>query len=303
MKPGPPEIIFIVGPTGTGKSDVALALARRRGAAILAMDSMQVYRGADIGTGKPSLDERKEIAHGGLDLIPLGESFDTASYLKEADRFLDLCGRLNQAVIIVGGTGLYYRALTRGLCDAPPAAQGLREELGKMTLEDLQKRLTEIDPSMVPHLDIQNPRRIARAIEVMETTGTSLRIWQQETRPALVTDFRAYFLTREKEDLHARIDRRVGQMFDAGWVEEVRSLLTQHGQETLENFPAIGYPEIARWLHSGGKSPLPAVQETIALATRQYAKRQLTWFRRERNLSLITMPANENPTATADRLL
>lgn len=295
------EIIFIVGPTAVGKSEVALHLARKLNAAILVMDSMQVYRGADIGTSKPSATERSEIAHGGLDLATIGEPFDVAAYLKHADWFIDRCRRIGQPVVIVGGTGLYYRALTRGLCDAPPAAAELRESLARMTLEELQKRLLSIDPGITPHLDLKNPRRIARAIEVMETTGTSLRDWQQSNKPPLLTQFRAFHLERSKEELHGRINERVGQMLEAGWVEEVGGLVQQHGAEALGKFPAIGYPEITHWLQNGGD--LETVREEIALATRQYAKRQLTWFRRESNLVSVTMAPNEPPTAIADRLL
>ncbi len=301
MSTSGPEIVFVVGPTGVGKSDIALQLARRLNAAILVMDSMQVYRGANIGTSKPSRAEQQEIAHGGLDLVDIGESFDVGGYLKHADFFLDRCSRIGQSVVIVGGTGLYYRALTQGLCEAPSAANELRELLAQMTLEELQKRLAETDPEIVPHLDLKNPRRIARAIEVMETTGISLRKWQQDTKPPLVKSFRTFYIERDKSDLHARINQRVDHMFEAGWVEEVRTLVERHGLDALLNFPAIGYPEIAAWLQSGGD--LHPVKEAIALATRQYAKRQLTWFRRESKLISVPMAPNELSTASAERLL
>lgn len=295
------EIIFIVGATAVGKSEIALGLARRLNAALLVMDSMQVYRGANIGTSKPSATEQQEIAHGGLDLVNIGENFDVGAYLKHADLFLDRCRRLGQPVVIVGGTGLYYRALTKGFCEAPPAAMELRESLTKMTLEELQTKLAKIDPDIAPHIDTKNPRRIARAIEVMESTGTSLRTWQQQNKPPLISQFRAFHIEREKDDLHQRINQRVGQMLESGWVDEVRELVQQHGAERLEKFPAIGYPEIARWLSAGGS--LETVREEIALATRQYAKRQLTWFRRESNLTSVTMLPNELSTAAVERLL
>lgn len=301
MSSSGPEIIFVVGPTGVGKSDVALQVARRLNAAILVMDSMQVYRGANIGTSKPSKAEQLEIAHGGIDFVEIGESFDVGAYLKQADLFLDRCRRIGQSVVIVGGTGLYYRALTRGLCEAPSAAKELRESLAQMTLEELLKRLAETDPEIIPHLDLKNPRRLARAIEVMETTGTSLRQWQQDTKPPLIQTFRAFHLERSKEDLHDRINRRVDLMLEAGWIDEVRELIRLHGPEAILHFSAIGYPEIAGWLQSGGD--LKPVREAIALATRQYAKRQLTWFRRESNLISVPMAPNEPSTATAERLL
>ncbi|PAW80048.1 MAG: tRNA (adenosine(37)-N6)-dimethylallyltransferase MiaA [Verrucomicrobia bacterium Tous-C9LFEB] len=301
MSTSGPEILFVAGPTGVGKSEIALQLARRLNAAILVMDSMQVYREANIGTSKPSQAEQREIAHGGIDLVDLGDSFDVGAYLKHAALFLDRCSRIGQSVVIVGGTGLYYRALTQGLCEAPAAANELRELLAQMTLEELQKRLAETDPEIVPHLDLKNPRRIARAIEVMETTGISLRKWQQDTRPPLIKSFRAFYIERDKSDLHARINQRVDQMLEAGWIDEVRTLVERHGLDALLNFPAIGYPELAAWLQSNGD--LNLVREAIALATRQYAKRQLTWFRRESKLIAVPMAPNELSTAAADRLL
>jgi tRNA dimethylallyltransferase len=173
-------LIFLLGATGVGKSDVALEAARAHPefsgrAAILALDAMQVYRGADIGTGKPSAAERKEIPHGGLDLAEIGEEFDTARYVAHALEFLreqDVAGR---RVIAVGGTGLYFRALTRGLCEAPRGSAELRAELARLSTKELRERLAQVDPEIIPRLDTENPRRLARAIEVMETSGRSLR--------------------------------------------------------------------------------------------------------------------------------
>lgn len=295
------EILFVAGTTAAGKSDIALHLARQIKASILVMDSMQVYRGANIGTSKPSAAEQQEIPHGGIDLAAIGEPFDVASYLDHAAAFLEDCRRQDRPVVVVGGTGLYFRALTRGLCDAPPPAPELRAELERLTLEELQVRLEKVDPSIIPHLDFKNPRRLSRAIEVMESTGMSLRDWQQSNKPPLAPNFRAFFIEREKDDLHGRIEQRVDRMLDSGWREEVRTLLEKHGVEVLRRFPAIGYPEIAAWLQSGGD--FAPVRQAIALATRQYAKRQLTWFRRESNLSLVKMAKNDPPAATAERLL
>lgn len=296
------EIIFVVGATAVGKSDIGLHLARRLNAAVLVMDSMQVYRGADIGTSKPSAAERREIAHGGIDLVEIGEEFHVRKYLDHARLFLDRCEQIGQPVVVVGGTGLYYRALTQGLCGAPPAAKELREKLVSLTLEELQTWLRHIDPQIVPHIDVRNPRRVTRAIEVMETTGTSLRDWQEANEPPLVSRHRTFFIQREKEDLHLRIAARVDHMLTAGWLTEVRELLQKHGSEVLAKFPAIGYPNLARWIERG-EDDLEPVRNDIILATRQYAKRQLTWFRRESNLVTVLMAKNDLSTDVAERLL
>jgi tRNA dimethylallyltransferase len=279
-----------------GKSAAALEVARAWGgparAAILCLDAMQVYRGADIGTSKPSAAERAEIPHGGLDLAELGERFDVAQYLAHAAEFLRTQQAAGRRVIIVGGTGLYFRALTQGLCEAPQGSAELRAGLGSMTVEQLRERLRRVDPAMLKHLDVNNPRRLARAIEVMETTGKSLRTWQEETPPPLVRAFTALWLQREKDDLHARIDRRVGDMVKAGWVEEVKHLQRGKGIEALRSFAGIGYREIAESVMTGADEEysVPAtLLRNIHVATRQYAKRQLTWFAREPNLQAVML--------------
>jgi hypothetical protein len=155
--------IFLLGATGAGKSVVALEMARARGAAILSLDAMQVYRGADIGVSKPGAAEQKEIPHGGIDLVDFGATFDVARYVEHATAFLAEQARARRPVIIVGGTGLYYRALTQGLCDAPPTPPALRDELNALPLAALRARLERVDKPMLEKLEVTNPRRLIRA--------------------------------------------------------------------------------------------------------------------------------------------
>jgi tRNA dimethylallyltransferase len=298
--PGSNEVtppIFLVGATAAGKSDLGLALARRIGGAILAMDAMQVYRGADIGTGKPTLAERAEIPHGGLDLAELGAGFDVAQYLKHAAEFLCEQREANRRVVIVGGTGLYFRALTRGLCEAPQGSDELRGELGALSTEQLCERLRQVDPAMLERIDAANPRRLARAIEVMEATGRSLREWQEETPEPLVANFTAFWIQREKAELEARIESRVRAMFVAGWTDEVRGLIARHGIGIVRMFQGIGYREIAEALEKG--APPELAQRDIIVSTRQYAKRQLTWFNREPTLRKVMLSGPELPSLDA----
>ena len=330
-----PHPIVLVGATGTGKSAVAMEMARAFGgasrAAILCLDAMQVYRGADIGTSKPSLAEQAEIPHGGLDLADFGSSFDVAQYLRHAEGFLREQREAGRRVIIVGGTGLYFRALTRGLCEAPQGSDDLRAELASLSVPELQARLKAVDPAMMGHLDVANPRRLARAIEVMESTGKSLRVWQEETPEPLVKEFTALWIQRKRDELFERIDARVEAMFAQGWVEEVRGLIARYGADAVWDFSGIGYREIgemiwsmiedaddpgaalARLPHlgaaeaaeprdqvqlgnegasqsrSGQRPTLREVKSNISVATRQYAKRQLTWFAREPNLQQVLL--------------
>jgi tRNA dimethylallyltransferase len=286
--------VFLVGATATGKSDAGMVLAREWGGAILAMDAMHVYRGADIGTGKATAAERAEVPHGGLDLVDLGEGFDVAQYLEHAGTFLREQREAGRRVIVVGGTGLYFRALTRGLCEAPQGGEELRAELGALSVEELRGRLERVDPGMLERLDRSNPRRLARAIEVKEATGRSLREWQEETPEPLVPDFTAIWIERTKEDLEARIAARVEAMFAAGWAEEVRGLAERYGWEAVGRFPGIGYREIGEALRDGGRGVVAeSVNRDLLVATRQYAKRQLTWFAREPNLRRVMLSGNQ----------
>jgi tRNA dimethylallyltransferase len=299
--------------------ELARALGGAKSAAILAMDAMQVYRGADIGTSKPTAAERAEVPHGGLDLVSFGESFDVAQYLKHAAAFLREQREAGRRVIIVGGTGLYFRALTRGLCEAPQGSDELRAELGSLSVAELRERLRKIDPAMLERIDASNPRRLARAIEVMEATGRSLREWQEETPEPLVREYAAFWIQREKAELEARIKARVEAMFEAGWVEELRGLVERYGVEAVRGFAGIGYREIGEMLgepdqiskltkfpnfdegegretNSGSGRSLTLqerVKSDILVATRQYAKRQLTWFAREPNLQAVMLAGNQ----------
>ncbi len=295
--------IFLVGATGTGKSGAAMELARKMGAAILCLDAMQVYRGASIGTSKPTAAERAEIPHGGLDLVDFGASFDVAHYLRQAEAFLRTQREAERRVIIVGGTGLYFRALTRGLCEAPQGSEELRAELASLSRTDLQGRLKSVDPAMLEHLDVANPRRLARAIEVFESTGKSLRVWQEETPEPVVKEFTSLWIQRKRDELFERIEARVEAMFARGWVEEVSGLIGQHGLATVCAFAGIGYREIAEAteLRGQGRSRMEcghegseeALKSNISMATRQYAKRQLTWFAREPSLKQVLLIGNQ----------
>jgi tRNA dimethylallyltransferase len=298
--------IFLVGATGTGKSAAAMELARLNPGqtAILCMDAMQAYRGADIGTSKPTAAERAEVPHGGLDLCDLGSRFDVAQYLNHAKTFLREQHDAGRRVIIVGGTGLYFRALTRGLCEAPQGSDELRAELNGLPVEKLQARLRASDPAMLERIDASNQRRLVRAIEVVEATGKSLSTWQDETPEPLVKDFTAVWIQREKSELETRIGVRVEAMFEAGWVEEVRGLVEQYGAETVIAFPGIGYRDIAEAIELRGQSRSQMefgneeiLKRDICVATRQYAKRQLTWFAREPNLQRVMLTGNRSFSA------
>lgn len=273
------NVLFLVGATAVGKSAVALRLAEQTGASILVMDAMQVYTGLNIGVSKPTPQEQARVRHGGINLVPWTERFDVARYVAAAADFLR---KTTTPVIICGGTGLYFRALTQGLCEAPAAPPVLREELAQLSVEALQVRLQRVDPEIFAQVDQNNPRRLQRAIEVMEFTGRSLRAWQAESTPALITAWKAVWLDLPRPELRARIRQRTEEMLAQGWCEEVQSLCDLEGEEKLAQCPAIGYKELMQV--NANRLTLAEATEAIVVQTAQYAKRQVTWFQREAGL-------------------
>ena len=275
---------IIAGPTAVGKSDVAIEVAERCGGEIVGADAFQVYRGLDLLTAQPSSAQRARVPHHLLGEIPLTQSFDVAQYLRAAsERLAGLCAR-GRAPIVVGGTGLYLRALLRGLADLPGADADLRAGLESQPLAELQRQLAELDPIGAARLDLQNPRRVIRALEVCLLTGrpfSSFRAQWSGPPPGV----RGVVLTRQRAALCTRIDERTAAMFAAGVVEEVRAA----GEVGPTAGQALGLREIRA--HLAGKLSHADCIASIQLATRQYAKRQMTWFRRETALTSIDLAA------------
>jgi tRNA dimethylallyltransferase len=279
------QTIFVVGPTAVGKSAVALELARMFGGEILSADSMQVYRGMDIGTAKATSEERKAVRHHLLDVCEVTEAFDVKRYVTLAQ---SLITSLPSPLIICGGTGLYVRALRRGLFEGPARNPKLRERLEKMSATELFEELQQVDPLTSSRIDRHNPRRLVRALEVFHETGKAIaelqKEWGSEEREVKIgerTDV-SICLNRDRDDLHARIERRIDAQIAAGWVEEVRRLLTRGLDKNPTAMQAAGYRELVA--HVRGELSLDEAVALIKTRTRQLAKRQLTWFRREPQL-------------------
>ncbi|MEI8062429.1 MAG: tRNA (adenosine(37)-N6)-dimethylallyltransferase MiaA [Verrucomicrobiota bacterium] len=283
--------VFLVGPTASGKSAIALELADRLGAEIVSADSMQVYRGMDIGTAKPTAAERRQIPHLLLDVCDINEPFDVKQFVKLASPHLT-------RALVVGGTGMYVRSLRQGLFTGPGRNAVLRVRLEALPVEQLFAELQQLDPQAATTIDRHNPRRLIRALEVFHATGQSIRQFQTQTsRP---TDF-IFGLERDRKDLFARIERRIDEQIAAGWVGEVRQLLAHGLAQNLIAMQAAGYRELAA--HLAGELTLPAVVTLIKTRTRQLARRQLTWFRREPGLVWIPVAADEPPAITAAKIL
>jgi tRNA dimethylallyltransferase len=284
------DALMLTGPTGSGKSQLALELAEQLGAEIVSMDSMAVYRGLDIGTAKVTLEERHRVRHHLVDVLDPWESASVAWWL---DRAADCCrdiGRRGKRVLIVGGTAMYLKALLRGLFDGPPADESLRRQLTDEAERSgplaLHARLAQVDPAAARRLHPHDIRRVVRALEVWQLTGTPLSNWQQqwadgETRPGARTTARGVpsclWLELPRQELYDRINARVERMFADGLVDEVRALKALPRPLSREAAQALGYKEV--FTHLDGRATLAETVALVQTRSRKFAKRQITWFR------------------------
>ncbi len=299
IRPGV-DPIFIAGPTAVGKSEVAFRVAELVGGEIVSVDSMQVYRGMDIGTAKPSPEERAHVPHHLLDVIELSESFDAARFCGLAGEAERSIRSRNRLPVFCGGTGLYFKAYLGGLGHAPPADPALRAELESTPLPDLLRELEQRDPQTLQGIDRNNPRRVIRAIEVIRLTGTPLSVqradWGAATTP------RGFFaLSRDPGDLRQRIEARVDRMFERGLVREVETLLGRGLGGNRTAMQALGYRQVAE--HLEGKRSLEETVQLVKIRTWQFARRQMTWFRRQLRPKWVHVQPGQPPEETASGIV
>ena len=283
--------LFLAGPTAAGKTEVALAVAEACNGEIVGADAFQVYAGLDLLTAKPSAAELARAPHHLIGVVPLSEAFNVARYVECAQRAIAEIQMRGRLPIVVGGTGLYIRALTRGLADTPPSDPALRTELAAASLPQLLNRLDALDPAAGAAVDRNNPRRVIRALEVVLLTGKPFASFREEW--SKVSAFRGFLLGRERDELYARIDRRTAALFERGAVEEVRAAL-EAGPVSETAQQVLGWKPICALLR--GKLSRAGCLAAMQQATRKYAKRQLTWFRREPMLTPVVL------TAAADNI-
>jgi tRNA dimethylallyltransferase len=295
--------IFLAGPTAVGKSALALALAEQRGGEIISVDSMQVYRGLDIGTAKPTTAERARVPHHLIDVADLTKAFDAAKFVALAQQAVTEIQSRGGVPIFCGGTGLYFKAYLEGLGAAPPSDEKLRAELEATPLAELLRELEQRDPVTFAKIDRHNPRRVIRALEVIRLTGQPFSMqraeWRRAPRPTPHAP-RFFCLSRPAADLHARINLRVDEMFAAGLVEETRQLLQLGLEQNRTAMQAIGYRQVVE--HLRGERSLPETVELVKIKTRQYAKRQLMWFRKYANAQWIELQPGVALADVCDRL-
>lgn len=254
---------------------------------------MQVYRGLDIGTAKPSPAERARVPHHLTDICDLTENFDAAQFIRRAQKAVTEIQSRGQVPIFCGGTGLYFKVFLSGLGEAPATNPELRAELEAASFEALLHELRERDPVAYEKIDKQNPRRVIRAVEVIRLTGKKFSEQRAEWKTEVQSPKpkASFCFTRPGPDLHARINARVDAMFARGLVEETRALL-QHGlAENKTAMQAIGYRQVVEYLRD--ERSLTETIELVKSRTRQFAKRQLTWFRRHGNMEWIELRPDE----------
>ncbi len=290
--PARQKIIVLQGPTGVGKTAVALKLAQALQAEIINADSQQFFRHMDIGTSKPTLQEQAEVPHHLFSIVDPDEEFNAARFMHEARRCIaDIAGR-GRVPLVVGGTGLYVRALTCGLSAAPPADDGLRRELRSLGKEELRRRLEQVDPEAAGRISPNDLVRMVRALEVYELTGETIS--QLNSRHGFQDapfDSLKLCLNRSRPELYRRIDRRAEAMLEAGLVREVQDLHAAGYGPGLRPLGSIGYRQIGLYLQ--GRLSLAEAAGQMQQETRRFAKRQLTWLRRDSDAVWFDLPEAE----------
>ena len=298
----PPKIVVICGPTATGKTKLGVALAKALDGEVVSADSMQIYRDMAIGTARPSLEEMDGVPHHMMAIADPGENYSVARYVEDAARCVDDILARGKVPILVGGTGQYIDSLCAGRTfSAFRPESGQRERLQKIAAEGglpgLWEDLQRIDPEAAQKLHPNDERRIIRALEIWYETGKTITQHNRETQ-AIPPRYEACTITltyEDRADLYARIDRRVDVMMEMGLVEEVKALLAAGVPADCTAMQAIGYKEMTDAVAKGGD--LQAAAEEVKLRSRQYAKRQLTWFRRNKEAHWIYLPKEPDFTS------
>lgn len=268
--------IVLAGPTGVGKTDLSLKLAKILDADIISCDSAQVYKEMNIGTAKIKESEMNGIKHYMLDVLEPIEKYSVGEYQRAVDKILAQKEKEGRAVILTGGTGLYINSVVNGLSSLPESDPKLRDELMALSVDELYEKLLELDPEAAEKIHKNNKKRVERAVEVCLITGKKFSVLSKENVKNNNYDFLKVCLTRDREILYERIDKRVDIMMSEGLLDEVTALYKKYGGEILRKINIIGYTQIIDYLE--GRISLESAVDFIKRDSRHYAKRQMTWF-------------------------
>ncbi len=272
--------IVLAGPTGVGKTDLSLKLARLLDADIISADSAQVYKEMNIGTAKIRVEEMEGIRHYMLDVLPPTEKYSVGEYQRAVDKILAEKEAENRPVILTGGTGLYINSVVNGLSALPESNPQLRDELMELSVDELYEKLTELDPEAAETIHKNNKKRVERAVEVCLMTGEKFSVLSKKNIKNNNYDFLKVCLTRDREILYKRIDMRVDIMMEQGLLSEVETLYKKYGGEILRKINIIGYTQLIDYLE--GNISLETAVDFIKRDSRRYAKRQMTWFNNDK---------------------
>ncbi|MFO7151759.1 MAG: tRNA (adenosine(37)-N6)-dimethylallyltransferase MiaA [Bacillota bacterium] len=281
-------LVAIVGPTAVGKTEISIEVALKLDGEIISADSMQIYKYMDIGTAKPTLEERKGIPHHMIDIVYPDEEFSVADFKEMAEKCIADIHRRGKIPILTGGTGLYINAVCYGYTFSSfdkdeNLRNQLRLEAEKYGNEFLYGKLKQIDPKAAEKIHPNNLRRVIRALEVYIKTGVPFSHFEELTKMhGSPYDLLIFGLTMPREELYKRIDKRVQKMIESGWIDEVKRLLEMGYAKDLNSMQALGYRQIIDYLE--GRITLEEAVRLIARDTRRYAKRQYTWFRKDKNI-------------------
>ena len=296
-------VIFILGPTAIGKTDLAIRLARKIDAEIVSADSRQIYKYMNIGTAKPSLTEQGGIVHHLLDTILPTDSYNAGRFAKDAGKIIDRRCSRQQNTIVCGGTGLYVNALVDGIApldfDTTHARMELEKRFNAEGLPALYQALTRMDPQLAARLNPNDKQRILRGLEVVISSGKTLSEWHKMPTDSTRFSFKMFALTMSREKLYARIDQRVNRMLEKGLVSEVEKLLSA-GYKDEKALNAVGYKEVVAYLNN--EINYSEMSELIKRNTRRFAKRQLTWFRKDQRIQWIDYD-KVSPIQAGDEIL
>ncbi|MCC6347591.1 MAG: tRNA (adenosine(37)-N6)-dimethylallyltransferase MiaA [Nitrospirales bacterium] len=298
------KVILLAGPTGVGKTSASLLLARSLHTEIIGSDSMQIYRRMDIGTAKPTPEERRAVRHHMIDVVEPWEYYSTGEYIRKVQGIISTLHGKGKIPLIVGGTGLYIKAMTRGIFPGPPTDREMRNSLleeEKQAEGSLYERLKALDPGAAVRIEPADIRRIIRALEVCLKSERPMTELHEELTKPLPYDFIKIGITRDRKELYGIIDKRVDAMMEQCLLDEVRkvvSLICARGPlQELKDYPslqAIGYKEIAR--HLSGELGLDEAVALVKQQSRNYAKRQFTWFRKEEGIRWIDITGLSDPS-------